>query len=61
LLSRDEIFADETVDSLYEKVRAFEQGKTWGSVYKWVLTIRFLGQVFWKTSRWKQPGFWLVG
>jgi len=28
LLSKDEIFADETVDSLYEKVRAFEQGKT---------------------------------
>ncbi|MFO7031564.1 hypothetical protein B9T07_16640 [Limnospira fusiformis CCALA 023] len=28
LLSKDEIFVDETVDSLYEKVRAFEQGKT---------------------------------
>ncbi|KPQ37931.1 MAG: hypothetical protein HLUCCO16_15170 [Phormidium sp. OSCR] len=28
LLSKNEMFADETVDSLYEKVRDFEQGKT---------------------------------
>lgn len=28
LLSKDEQFAGETVDSLYEKVQAFEQGKT---------------------------------
>jgi hypothetical protein len=28
LLSKDETFAVETVDSLYEKIQAFEQGKT---------------------------------
>lgn len=28
LLSKDEQFADETVDSLYDKIQAFEQGKS---------------------------------
>lgn len=28
LLSKNDTFADETVDSLYEKIRDFEQGKT---------------------------------